>query len=206
MQGHRRLVVKLGDYIGPRVAPSGGYSVSCLCGWSGGVVFKSTEYYKAYSDHLKEVESRPRECRGCKETKPPTEFNTKWSRYLCIKCYYKMGNDWSLENPQKAAVHKRNHHLEKTFGMTQMDFDSMLKAQGGVCAICSTELQDKRGYSPHIDHCHSTGIVRGILCFNCNAGLGMFKDNIESLKLAILYLEFHSEKSDLATKLKGVQS
>ena len=201
LKGHKRVVVKLGDCAGKSQPPSKGYEVSCTCGWNGGILFRSEEYYKAYSDHLKEVEARPRVCRGCKETKLPDEFNKKWSRYFCIKCYHKMGNDWSQKNPEKSSVHKRNHHLEKKFGMTQADFESMLSEQGGVCAICSTELKDKRGYSPHIDHCHSTGVVRGILCLNCNTGLGLFKDDIETMKFAILYLEFH-----LAKKLKGTQS
>lgn len=193
LRGHRRIVERLGEFVGKRTPPSGGYRVSCLCGWGlGASLFRYADCIVSYRDHLREVESRPRVCRGCSKTKSPDKFNTKWSRYLCIECYYKMGNNWSRENPERASVHKRNHHLEKTFKMTQIDFERMLESQGGVCAICSLELRDKRGFSPHIDHDHATGLVRGVLCLQCNSGLGLFGDNVEVMKLAIKYLEKHS--------------
>lgn len=67
-------------------------------------------------------------------------------------------------------------------------YDAMLVAQGGVCAICRKEPSDPRGFRPHIDHCHETGHVRGILYWQCNTGLGNFGDNIEALQRAIEYL------------------
>ena len=53
-----------------------------------------------------------------------------------------------------------------------------------LCQICQRELGDK----PHVDHDHETGAVRGILCFNCNGGLGQFGDDIDRLEQAIEYL------------------
>ena len=59
----------------------------------------------------------------------------------------------------------------------------MLKAQNGKCAICSKEL-----WKPHVNHCHQTKKVRGLLCLECNTGLGKFKDDGALLQKAIGYL------------------
>ena len=60
--------------------------------------------------------------------------------------------------------------------------------QVGRCAICEEEL-DKDTKHVHVDHCHETNIVRGLLCAHCNKGLGFFRDNIEVLEKAITYLK-----------------
>jgi hypothetical protein len=59
----------------------------------------------------------------------------------------------------------------------------MIETQGGLCAICEGPLE-----RPHVDHDHTTGKVRGILCFNCNAGLGKFQDNVAVMAAAVEYL------------------
>ena len=72
-------------------------------------------------------------------------------------------------------------------GVTQDLLQQMLKQQGGVCGICKRAFQ-----SPyHIDHDHSTGEIRGLLCGGCNLGLGCFQDNAESLLCAAEYLRNH---------------
>jgi hypothetical protein len=71
----------------------------------------------------------------------------------------------------------------RRYGITATQFDELLAKQGGVCAICGRENPE------HVDHDHETGKVRGILCFNCNGGLGQFSDNTERLANAIEYLE-----------------
>jgi hypothetical protein len=68
----------------------------------------------------------------------------------------------------------------------------LLKEQGGVCAICSTDTPGGRGQF-HADHDHNTNQPRGVLCHNCNVALGNFKDNPELLQKAIEYLNKHSE-------------
>jgi hypothetical protein len=67
------------------------------------------------------------------------------------------------------------------------EWRAMLKAHQGLCAICQKPQSGKRE-NLFIDHCHATGVVRGLLCTNCNRGLGGFKDNIDSLRRAIAYL------------------
>lgn len=81
----------------------------------------------------------------------------------------------------------RNWELKRLFGITIEDYEQMLSEQNHVCAICfGTEKRSHKSLA--VDHCHDTGVVRGLLCSNCNLGLGNFQDNIEILKSAIEYL------------------
>lgn len=76
--------------------------------------------------------------------------------------------------------------MKQLYGMTVDDYNQRLRDQGGVCAICKSQgPSDKRLV---VDHDHTTGAVRGILCSNCNAGLGMLQDNATLLDEAAAYL------------------
>ncbi len=91
-------------------------------------------------------------------------------------------------NPE---VHRRSQ-LKTKYGMTPEDYDRMVAAQGGRCAICGEEPPgDIHQRSLHIDHDHLTGQVRGLLCSACNTGLGKFRDSPRMLLAAIGYLEAH---------------
>ncbi|MFD9949827.1 endonuclease VII domain-containing protein [Nonomuraea sp. NPDC059023] len=74
------------------------------------------------------------------------------------------------------------------YGITTEEFDEIFTAQSGKCAICGTTEWPGKHNRPHVDHCHKTGNVRGILCTNCNQGLGRFRDRVEILEAAIAYL------------------
>jgi hypothetical protein len=80
----------------------------------------------------------------------------------------------------------KDRYRLKRYGLTGEMFDSLLRAQGGVCAICGTGGFSKRG--PCVDHNHLTSKVRGILCSHCNSALGHLKDSISIAKKAIEYL------------------
>ena len=80
----------------------------------------------------------------------------------------------------------RRKRLEREFGITLVDYDQMLAAQGGGCAICGGLSSDGRRLA--VDHDHATGVVRGLLCADCNRGLGIFDDDPECLQAAISYL------------------
>jgi 5-methylcytosine-specific restriction endonuclease McrA len=90
-----------------------------------------------------------------------------------------------------AAKHKdriRNSLLKK-YGMSEADYQRMLLAQNGKCAICgSTESGTSATTCLAVDHCHKTGAVRGLLCGPCNKGIGHLKDDISLLYAAITYL------------------
>ncbi len=73
--------------------------------------------------------------------------------------------------------------MKQRYGIGADEFDGLVRLQGGVCAICG------RPDPEHVDHSHETGEVRGILCFNCNGGLGQFRDSIDALIAAAAYLD-----------------
>jgi hypothetical protein len=90
---------------------------------------------------------------------------------------------WRLANRDKISISNRIGQVKFRYGITVSDRDAMVAAQGGGCAICGREMKP-----PHVDHCHETGKIRGILCRSCNSGLGQFHDSAELLLLAVLYL------------------
>lgn len=82
----------------------------------------------------------------------------------------------------------RDYRLRKEFGITSAEYDEQLRRQGGGCAICRAPVADERGHRLHVDHCHATGRFRGILCGECNLGIGKFKDDPDLLIRAAAYL------------------
>ncbi|UOF77962.1 recombination endonuclease viI [Caudoviricetes sp.] len=90
-------------------------------------------------------------------------------------------------NPSSTQAIMQRHHLMRRYGLSVDDYNDMLMAQSGGCAICGG--QNIKGRRLAVDHDHATGKVRGLLCDKCNRGLGNFQDNIVYLKEAINYLE-----------------
>jgi hypothetical protein len=106
---------------------------------------------------------------------------------------------WQLENPERYRAtlkrlrstpeykrRARNQYLMRKYGVTVDEYDELLAAQGGVCAICGRPPRDD--ISLHLDHDHTTGERRGLLCFKCNNALGDFDDDPERLLRAYVYL------------------
>ena len=92
---------------------------------------------------------------------------------------------------------ERDAHLRRKFGITLDEYDEMLRAQGGVCAICGRPPRDD--ISLHVDHDHEHGRIRGLLCFRCNNALGDFGDDYDTLLAAQAYLDAHDpEQQELA--------
>lgn len=79
----------------------------------------------------------------------------------------------------------RDEYLLATYGISSQDYERMLAAQGHVCAICKRDPDRKR---LAVDHCHTSGIVRGILCSSCNYGIGVFSNRADWLAAAARYL------------------
>lgn len=79
----------------------------------------------------------------------------------------------------------------KFYGIGREEFERMVAAQNGLCAICSKVMGSGKG-GTSLDHCHATGKIRGLLCMNCNQGIGRFKESIDALESAIRYLKHHS--------------
>lgn len=92
----------------------------------------------------------------------------------------------------RGVGNKRDTTLRRTFGITLEEYLKIHDEQGGCCAICNKSVSEN-GKALAVDHCHSTGKIRGLLCDLCNRGLGMFRDNPDSLITAIQYLRKYSE-------------
>ena len=93
-------------------------------------------------------------------------------------------------NPEKAKEASRKSEQKRRldkYGLTIEQYTELLDSQGNCCAICGTLLLNNR--LTHVDHCHATGKVRGILCHHCNLLLGNAKDNLAILSAAYSYLE-----------------
>lgn len=88
--------------------------------------------------------------------------------------------DWSARNKVRCAANARNAKLRRKFGITQIEYENILRAQDGVCALCKKPCVT--GVALAVDHCHKTGRVRGLLCLKCNVGVGMY-EKFDSLKV-----------------------
>lgn len=87
-----------------------------------------------------------------------------------------------IRDPHKA----KEQRLRQVYGIGIEDYEKILAHQKYVCAICGIPQKNNKHF--HIDHCHKTGEVRGVLCATCNRGLGCFEDSVSILKKAIGYL------------------
>jgi hypothetical protein len=93
-----------------------------------------------------------------------------------------MGKKWRTANKERLRIQNACRHYK----ITPAQFKAIVKKQKGKCAICGAKSSGKRNL--HIDHCHATGIVRGLLCGKCNTAIGMVNENISLLRKAYRYL------------------
>ena len=89
------------------------------------------------------------------------------------------------QNREKFLNQRKDWHLKQVFGITLEDYNKLLSEQGGVCKICLGKDSDRM---LAVDHCHTAGKIRGLLCQKCNRAIGQLDDSIERLKRAIIYL------------------
>ena len=125
-------------------------------------------------------------CRICKQTLPLDSFYR--GRLDCKSCHLKKKRD--SYDPNKTA----DKHLKQKYGISLAEYNQMLEDQEGVCAVCkrfSVDRSDTHKRMP-VDHCHTTGKVRAILCNRCNLILGKAEDSIELLNNLSNYLSTHS--------------
>jgi hypothetical protein len=147
-----------------------------------------------------DIHQQHKTCCVCNERKHFNEFFNYKNKndnksYRCKECDSKARNNWSLNNPKKAYESMRGRNLKQRFGISLDDYIRMFNDQGCKCAICgATENNttgDRKDWNFAVDHDHKTGKVRGILCNNCNRGLGLLRDSEELLRKAALYVEEH---------------
>jgi hypothetical protein len=142
------------------------------------------------------------DCKAC-------NLEAKRQRYLADPAVVKARvKRWQQENPERLNAYRRARrlepevkereragHLKRKYGMTIEQYLAMLAAQGGGCFICTRPPREDS--SLHVDHDHSTGTVRGILCFACNNALADFQEDTQLLRKAIDYLATHANQEEI---------
>ena len=131
-------------------------------------------------------------CSCCKSVLPILNFlknRTKKDGYNTEREICRKKNDKRYTGTNKkrniVAKNKKDYNLLINYGITIDDFNQMIQNQKNCCAICQKTLSVQEF---HVDHCHQSGQVRGLLCQKCNLGLGFFKDDAILLQNAIKYL------------------
>ena len=125
-------------------------------------------------------------CRGCQVEKPISEFHVCSRQRVqsrCKPCRSAWYKDYYTRNSDKY----RDREIVLRYGITREQVNDLRSRQKGLCVICDTALAG--GRHEHIDHCHDTGAVRGILCSECNTGIGKLGDDPAKLRKAADYLE-----------------
>ena len=112
---------------------------------------------------------------------------------------YSRGSGNAMSREERAAYMReyrkrrprnvRNTMLKKQYGISLDQWEDMYANQGGKCAICKNPEGAERYANMSVDHCHTTGRVRGLLCNNCNRALGLFRDDPAVLASAVVYLK-----------------
>jgi hypothetical protein len=140
-----------------------------------------------------------KQCAKCKEEKPFSEFWPDRRRpgkftSRCKPCGRKSAQEYRASHPDLEKRRywanrdaERERHLVRKYGLTLHQYHEMLARQDGRCAICKLEALRHRFFD--VDHCHQTGMVRGLLCTSCNRMLGHSGDNRSVLLAAAAYLQ-----------------
>lgn len=147
-------------------------------------------FIEKYADKLEGV----KKCPDCGKKYPYSEFynNKNDSRGMssqCKKCMMKRRKVWEVENPDMHFDKRRGYGLRKNYGITINDYNDMFEKQNGLCAVCGSDSNGTtRSKHLFVDHDHTTGKIRGLLCNKCNQALGLLNDNTSVLERAINYL------------------
>jgi len=178
------------DKLYPIVIPYG----YCHCGCGGLVNIvsdKPKKYIRWHGTNPLTTIYGVKVCTSCKTIKLIDKFYTNKFKTVgspsCKECQRKYEDVRRVECQEQI----RAINLKKSYGMTYEQYLSLLIDQSYSCKICARQLEvgGAKTLRPHVDHCHSSGSVRGILCNSCNRALGYFKDNTQTLANAIKYLE-----------------
>jgi hypothetical protein len=117
-------------------------------------------------------------CPDCGETKSLEEFPRNRSAGGGRGTYCSRNR----ENVKRLYGNSRHYHMRQKYGLGALEIEEIVRHQGGYCPVCLTRP------AVHVDHDHSTGKIRGVLCLGCNTGLGLFRDKLEWIARAIEYL------------------
>ena len=139
-------------------------------------------------------------CPDCGAVLPLADFVRTVASASGYSAYCKPCHNTRSRASREKVGGSRSYHLTRRYGITAAEADFLFKEQEGLCAIC------KAAPAGHVDHDHATGAVRALLCFNCNGGLGQFKDNPEVLHAAAYYVQFHTIRQQVEAELAAART
>lgn len=156
------------------------------------------EWYLKNKERLKPI--RKEYNKKWRKSEHGKEFDKKRNASPERKSYRKKYKQTEAGKRSNAKYQKRpeikarrqSRRLEVRYGITTEQYWQMVAQQGGVCAICGKS----DGKKLHVDHSHKTSQVRGLLCGNCNRGIGLFKDSVETMLKAVEYLNGQIHKDN----------
>ena len=133
-----------------------------------------------------------KKCAGCGEVQELAQFGLDRSRkdgryHTCRSCCRKKYKEHESARRKTNPRLWRSPSLRSKYGIDHDTYEKMHGEQSGMCAICGGPGRTDTG-NLSVDHCHETGLIRGLLCQNCNAGIGMFRESPDILGKAIKYL------------------
>lgn len=133
-----------------------------------------------------------KQCKTCLNSFDESYFY-KNAGAQCKKCSNLRAIKYAKENKHKIQPKLKSYALKRRYGISEEEYLTFIQKQNNLCAICgcletALDFKLKLPKALAVDHCHTTGKVRGLLCSKCNTGLGNFKDNITYLEKAIKYL------------------
>jgi hypothetical protein len=131
------------------------------------------------------------ECKACTNARRLDRYRLNREREIArVRAWQKANPErlkaWREKNRDRRLAQLREIHLRNKFGLRREEYNRILEAQGGVCALC--ERPPTPGISLHVDHDHGTGEIRGLLCMRCNNALGLFGEDPDLLKRAARYV------------------
>ena len=129
-------------------------------------------------------------CPDCGTVLPLSSFGRNAAASSGVNSYCRPCHNARGRASKDKVGGSRSYHLKRRYGISAAEVDVMLAEQGGRCAICEVAPAE------HVDHDHVTGKVRALLCFNCNGGLGQFRDDPGLLRAAAGYVEHHRDPLD----------
>lgn len=143
-------------------------------------------------------------CSKCGEAKPVDEFhrngrNKDGRNARCKTCANMSSKAWREANTERDQLnterwneanpdYKRRNQLQRKYGITVEQYDDLLTAQNGLCGCCETNKPGGRWGTFHVDHCHESNEIRGLLCNRCNTAIGLFGDTADGVSKALKYL------------------
>jgi hypothetical protein len=133
-------------------------------------------------------------CKKCGVSKELTEYYKTTDRKskhktICKACIN--ANPATEERKEKMRAYGKDYHLKRSYGLSREEHTQLLIKQNHKCGICGIDEKEAFRSKLYVDHCHSSGKIRELLCHNCNASLGLLKESISTLTKAIAYLDKH---------------